>query len=89
MLGMAGARQDYGCEIPGAHLAFRLTGPTRYAPEMRMRDLSGLLCSSSSLALLVNNHSADQKRCNHKPEYNSVDIHRALLMTDHTRLWTD
>jgi hypothetical protein len=54
-----------------------------------MRDLSGLLCSSSSLALLVNNHSADQKRCNHKPEYNSVDIHRALLMTDHTRLWTD
>jgi hypothetical protein len=89
MLGMAGAPQDDGCEIRGTHLAFRLTGPTRYAPRERIRDPSGPLYEDGSLAFLVDNHSADKKRGNHKPEYNSVDIHSALLMTDHTRLWTD
>jgi hypothetical protein len=54
-----------------------------------MRDPSGPLYEDGSLAFLVDNHSADKKRGNHKPEYNSVDIHSALLMTDHTRLWTD
>lgn len=54
-----------------------------------MRDPSGPLYEGGSLALLIDNHSADQKRGNHKPEYNSIDIHSALLVTDHTRLWTD
>lgn len=51
-----------------------------------MWDLTGLLCRSGSLALLVDNHSADQKRGNHKPEYNSVDIHSALLSKNNKRL---
>lgn len=55
----------------------------------RMQNLSRRRCGDASLALLVDNHSADQKRGNHKPEYNSIDIHIALLVTDHTRLWID
>ena len=54
-----------------------------------MRELSSPLCGDASLTLLVDNHSTDQKRGDHKPEYNSIDIHSALLGIDHTRLWTD
>jgi len=52
----------------------------------RILDLSSPLCEDGSLTLLVDNYSADQKRGNHKPEYNRVDVHSALLVTDHTRL---
>lgn len=81
-------RQGYTRESLGAGLEFTLTGSARHAPERGFRALATLY-GDSSLPLLVDNHSTDQKRGNHKPEYNRIDIHSALLATDHTRLWTD